>query len=381
MPFARFGVTALLPLLFAGSLHAQLPPRAQEALDKGIIAAKVSDYRLAIHYFEQARKTAPQAPVLYLNLGLAESKIPGRDLRAIAWFGAYLAAQPQAPNAAAVKEQIVVLEVRSESDLLRLMGASLDAARQLSAVLDSELRRSGSNSLAIGGQQHTLVSSLASLAKAQMEIGHLASAHDTLLQARGVTELIQSPDWKSPALGLVAGRQAGLVEAQLKAEDFSGARKTADGIRDDGWKGTALRAVALSHVRAADFTAARQVADLLHPQWKRMVESAIADAQAARGKPNAVVATAQPASVVTKDELPLVQVSEWLKKLDDDQWSSDCPLKAAPFLDLGGYLKSLRSDDPKELYRSLSMTVDVVVRARSAVSQALKQQAQRTAVP
>ena len=82
-----------------------LPPAAQEALNKGIIAAKVPDYPLAIRYFEEARKLAPAAPVIFMNLGIAESKMPGRELRAIAWFGAYLAAVPDAPNAAAVKDR------------------------------------------------------------------------------------------------------------------------------------------------------------------------------------------------------------------------------------------------------------------------------------
>jgi hypothetical protein len=40
------------------SAPAHLPPAAQEARDKGIIAAKVPDYLLAIRYFEDARKLA-----------------------------------------------------------------------------------------------------------------------------------------------------------------------------------------------------------------------------------------------------------------------------------------------------------------------------------
>src|SRR4051794_4347014 len=70
---------------------APLPPAAQEALNKGILAAKVPDYLLAIRFFEEARKLAPAAPMIFLNLGLAESRIPGRELRAIATFGTYLA--------------------------------------------------------------------------------------------------------------------------------------------------------------------------------------------------------------------------------------------------------------------------------------------------
>lgn len=112
---------------------APLPPAAQDAVNKGIIAAKVPDYPLAIRFFEEARTLAPQAAVIYLNLGLAESKIPGRELRAIAWFGAYLAACPTATNAAAVKEQITVLEVKNKSNVLRVLKATLDTANQLSS--------------------------------------------------------------------------------------------------------------------------------------------------------------------------------------------------------------------------------------------------------
>jgi len=83
-----------------------LPPDAQEAMKNGIIAAKQQDYLLAARYFQDARKIAPDSPEIFFNLGLAESKIPGRELRAIAWFGAYLASTTNAPNAAAVKDQI-----------------------------------------------------------------------------------------------------------------------------------------------------------------------------------------------------------------------------------------------------------------------------------
>ena len=86
------------PLAAQANIPAPLPPAAQAALDKGIIAAKVPDYALAIRYFEDARKFAPLAPVVFMNLGIAESKMPGRELRAIAWFGAYLAAFPDAPT-------------------------------------------------------------------------------------------------------------------------------------------------------------------------------------------------------------------------------------------------------------------------------------------
>ena len=86
------------------------------------------DYPLAVHYFEAARKAAPEAPVVFLNLGIAESKMPGRELRAIAWFGAYLAAYPDAANAAAVREQIAALDVRNQSNVSRLIKTMQEAA-------------------------------------------------------------------------------------------------------------------------------------------------------------------------------------------------------------------------------------------------------------
>ncbi len=116
--------------LFAiGQSHAELPPEAQEAMKKGLIAAKQQDYLLAIRYFQDARKKAPDAAEIFYNLGLAESKIPGRELRAICWFGAYLAANPNAPNADAVKDQIDALNIKSQSNNARLIKFAEETAQ------------------------------------------------------------------------------------------------------------------------------------------------------------------------------------------------------------------------------------------------------------
>ena len=71
-----------------------LPVEARAALKRGVIAAKQQDYPLAIRYFEEARKSAPAAPEIFYELGLAESKIAGRELRSICWFEACLAGGP-----------------------------------------------------------------------------------------------------------------------------------------------------------------------------------------------------------------------------------------------------------------------------------------------
>ncbi|MBX7173428.1 MAG: hypothetical protein K1X72_20840 [Pyrinomonadaceae bacterium] len=119
--------TFALPII----VHSQtpLPPSVQDALDKGIIAAKLPDYPLAIKYFEEARKIAPDAPIIYFNLGLAESKIPGRELRAICWFAAYLTAEPNTPNRAAILEQIKILEVKNQRNFQRIVEAMKAGAK------------------------------------------------------------------------------------------------------------------------------------------------------------------------------------------------------------------------------------------------------------
>jgi tetratricopeptide (TPR) repeat protein len=109
--------------------RAELPPDAQAAVDKGILAAKdAQDYLLAIRYFQDARKIAPGEPDIYYKLGVAESNIPGRELRAICWLEAYLAVDPIVPNAAAVKKEIDVLDVKSQSNISRLIQSVQDAA-------------------------------------------------------------------------------------------------------------------------------------------------------------------------------------------------------------------------------------------------------------
>jgi tetratricopeptide (TPR) repeat protein len=110
---------------------APLPPEAQQAYDKGLLAAQQQDFLLAIRYFEEARKAVPNNANILFNLGLAESKVPGRELRAIAWFGAYLALQPNAPHAAAVKKQINALDVKRESKVKQLIDSLKGMVRGL----------------------------------------------------------------------------------------------------------------------------------------------------------------------------------------------------------------------------------------------------------
>ncbi len=124
---------ALQPLSAPAQTNAPapLPPAAQEAFDKGIMAAKEGGYLVAIRYLQDARKIAPRAPQIFRSMGAVEAKIPGRELRAIAWYGAYLAAIPNAPDAAEVKKEIVRLEVKGQINISGLIKSVEDAANQI----------------------------------------------------------------------------------------------------------------------------------------------------------------------------------------------------------------------------------------------------------
>jgi len=220
-PFSRMVLCAVILLGSVAASRAELAPDAQQAINKGIIAAKQQDYLLAIRYFQEARKIAPDAPEIFYDLGLAESKIPGRELRAIAWFGAYLAANPSAPNAAAVKGEIDTLDVRGQSNVSRLIKSVQDAASQ-----------------ARDNQEFYL----GQVAGLWAEAGDLATAAK-------ITDHIQDPFRKSYA-------RASIAEGQMGAGDFAGALKTAELVQEPKAKSEALEAIAGAQKTAHDVSGA-----------------------------------------------------------------------------------------------------------------------------
>lgn len=326
-----FGLAQPFAALAQRNVPASLPPAAQEAVDEGIIAAKVPDYLLAIRYFEEARKLAPEAPVIYLNLGLAESGVPGRELRAMAWFGAYLAAYPDAPNVPAVRKQIGVLQVRNTSNISRLIKTVQDAADQLPDN-DWALR----------------------------DVAALWAGTGDIAGARKTTDRIRHPLLNSQALVIVA-------EAQIKAGDLAGAKKTlatalksAKSFRIDSdpdfgllgpeySKNSQLASVAIAQAEGRDIAGAQKTFDLIgNVRHKNHYQAQFAKAQAQAGVISAPNSPRHPAQDTQPAVQPFISVSDWLKKLDDDNKGNDCPLNTGPFLcplntgpflDLAGYLK------------------------------------------
>jgi hypothetical protein len=99
----------------------QLAEAAKEPLQRGLIAAQQQDWKLAIRYLTDAEKADPDAPEILFDLGLASSKLPGYELRSMAWFQAYLVADPGAPNAKAVRSQLLTMEIGFESKIDKIL--------------------------------------------------------------------------------------------------------------------------------------------------------------------------------------------------------------------------------------------------------------------
>lgn len=223
------------------SATAPLPAAAQEALDRGIAAASSYDYQLAIRHFNEARELAPGVAIVYLNLGVAESLLPGRYLRAVAWFGAYLTAYPDAPNAASVAEEIAILERANRADIARLIAGVKDAIDQLPLS-------------AQGGMLEKLA-------------GLYASAGDSDGASRVVGRFLNDSDRARVRADIAAAEataRTATARTQLHAGDVAAARETLSAtvpivklIEIDAHQIDAALALAVAQTTAGDIAGAR----------------------------------------------------------------------------------------------------------------------------
>lgn len=126
-----FLVGAYGGLVLAQTPGSTLSPEAQALVQRGLSAAKQEKWDLAIKCFSQAREAAPESPHVLFNLALAYSRAGGRDLLAIAWFRAFLAAAPDAANAQQVRAQILDHEVEIGATAQKLFSNALEAASQI----------------------------------------------------------------------------------------------------------------------------------------------------------------------------------------------------------------------------------------------------------
>ena len=206
----RMGVLMMAVFLVFTALPslAQLSPEAQLAIQNGKEAAQQKDYLSAIRYFEQARAAAPNAPEIYGYLGLAESKIAGRELRAVAWYAAYLAANPRAGNAAAVNNAIAELLKTSENNISLLMNTWETAANNMP---DSADRGPHTN----GWRRDS----------SRSDVGEWYAWYGSIEDARRIAKSIPNPYMADQVL-------CQIISTQLAAGDMAAAKRTSQSIRD-----------------------------------------------------------------------------------------------------------------------------------------------------
>jgi tetratricopeptide (TPR) repeat protein len=100
-------------------------------MQQGQAAAGRQDWAATIRYYTAAHHVAPQNPEPLLNLGLATSQLPGRELKAMVWFEAFLEAAPTDPRAPEVRRQIGRLRDGARAHALRLFAVTEKAVTPL----------------------------------------------------------------------------------------------------------------------------------------------------------------------------------------------------------------------------------------------------------
>jgi len=108
----------------------KLSPRAEQARQRGLKAASTGDWPAAVAAFKEANDFAHCSPPLMFNLGLAYQR-GGWPVQAVLYYRAYLAASPDAPNAAELR--IVIQQQLADAET-RALGL-FDEAEQLADKL------------------------------------------------------------------------------------------------------------------------------------------------------------------------------------------------------------------------------------------------------
>lgn len=229
-----------------------IPQETAQALDRGLRAAKQQEWPLAVRYFEEARKTAPTAPQVLFNLGLAESKMPGRELRAIAWLRAYRLANPKAENARQVQDLIADLEIKVESSLGKLVVLAKQSAEQMRGEdrlkAFEEVAEAQARSGDIAGAKQTALkadrcenerschgyrsAALFKIAVIQCHAGDCAAAMDTVSEMKVSKEFFSDVAYTH------------IAHLQAIAGDYAGANSTANLVKREDFRKDTLKRIA-----------------------------------------------------------------------------------------------------------------------------------------
>lgn len=253
-------VMVVIPVFFtpaASVADAGLPATAEQSMNEGLNAAQSGNWPEAIKHFRAAQQQAPASPEILFNLALALDKAGGRELAAVTWYNAYLAANPGSADTGQVRTQIEKLK-----DGARGKAADLLQAAVSSVLLETEknaLLNALTNLVEVQANTGDFIGGLASAQKITSEpyISYSyfflcrgqADAGDIVGAQRSVLKISQQGQ-KNQALRYI-------VRGQAKAGDIKGATATAASIADTAQKGYAYAYIATAHAEGDNLPAAR----------------------------------------------------------------------------------------------------------------------------
>ncbi len=192
-----FWLFALALAAWAGAAPApvrseELPPAADEALQKGLVAMGQRQWFVAEQQLKIAAEKAADAPEVLLALAQFNEARGGRDLLASYWYRAYIAARPDDPQRAQITTKIEAFERNAMTTARGLINNALAAA----------------NSIATNDRS----SPLSQIAVAQAKLGDLPAALATASSAVSLNQFNDAYGGLASALA-AKGNLAGTDEA------------------------------------------------------------------------------------------------------------------------------------------------------------------------
>lgn len=260
-------------------VHAQpvnLAPDVQEAMKKGLAAAKQQDWNSAIKYFKEAQGKAPLEPAVIFNLALAYDKAGGREFPSLIWYKAYLILGPGAANAGQVRQRMAELEVKIKADINKfiakakeaiLLLSTRDAADNCEYILFAQFNiddltgmvataRSIRGHAAYKAPSYSLVAEILTKAGQVEQAKQLAEELRELGEKQDIADGLDVPIWSKK-------RNAVLMQvlwSQAEGKDFQGAKATLESIQDSALRNLARVTLARFLAESGNIAQAKEIA-------------------------------------------------------------------------------------------------------------------------
>jgi len=313
---------ALPPCLYAQPSSNSLSPQARIAISTGLSAVKLGAWDVAADSFDEARKLAPNAAGILFYQGLAESHLPGRELRAIVLYKAYLGTFSNAPNARSVENEIATLKTSAKSTTSELISSAISWNEDNADLVSHDL----------------LESRLARLVYYQSLLGDLEGALTLAYRVEQIQiRLLVYSD---------------IIKNLVILEKFDDAKRVADLINDDGRVDPNQRDLAFKLISEAQ-------AEATLSNSKLSIKDAKDTARLIKNGPLRNSELAKIAAIQQHSDPPfhwrghhIKLPSDWLLLLDNPNRSGEFDLNEKVFKALRDCLDS-KEIDPEKMFNEL----------------------------